>query len=55
LVAPVRLSPSVVAEREQAEGKEQQGQEKDMAGARHKHNHGNRKADSKQTHQQLPS
>jgi hypothetical protein len=30
MVAPVRFSPPVVAEREQAEGKEQQGQEKDM-------------------------
>jgi hypothetical protein len=51
LVAAVRLSPSVVAEGEQAEGKEQQGQEKDMAGGNHEHDHGNRKANSKHTHQ----
>jgi hypothetical protein len=44
----------VVAEREQAKGKEQQGQEKDMAGGNHEHDHGYRKANSKHTHQQTP-
>jgi hypothetical protein len=52
LVAPVCLSPSVVAERKQAEGKEQQGQEKDMAGAQHEYDHSNRKANGKHSHQQ---
>jgi hypothetical protein len=54
LVAAVRLSSSVLAKREQAEGKEQQGQENHMAGADDEHDHGNRKANSKQTHQQTP-
>ena len=44
----------MVPEREQAEGKEQQGEEKDVAGAHHEHDHGNRQADSKHTHQQTP-
>ncbi|HWH55635.1 MAG TPA: hypothetical protein VNT04_08675 [Gaiellaceae bacterium] len=54
MVAPVCLSPSVVAERKQAEGKEQQGQEKDMAGAQHEYDHSNRKANGKHSHQQTP-
>jgi hypothetical protein len=44
----------VVAEREQAEGKEQQRQEKDMTGGNDEHDHGNRKANSKDTHRQTP-
>jgi hypothetical protein len=53
-VAPVSLSPSVVAEGEEAEGQEQQRQEKDMAGAHHEHDHGNRQADSEHTHRGPP-
>jgi hypothetical protein len=50
-----RLSPAAVAEREQAERKEQQWQKEHMATAHNEHDHRNRKADSKHTHQRLPS
>jgi hypothetical protein len=49
------LSPAVVAEREQAERKEQQWQKENMATAHHEHEHGNCKANGKQTHQRTPS
>jgi hypothetical protein len=49
-----RLSPAAVAEREQAERKEQQWQKENMATAHHEHDHGNCKADSKYTHQRIP-
>ena len=44
-----------MAEREQAERKEQQWQKENMAAAHHEHDHGNCKADSKHTHQRTPS
>jgi hypothetical protein len=50
-----RLSPTAVAEREQAERKEQQWQKENMATAHHEHDHGNCEADSKHTHQRTPS
>jgi hypothetical protein len=48
------LPPPVVAEREQAERKEQQWQEEDMATAYYEHDQGNCKADSKHTYQRTP-
>jgi hypothetical protein len=45
----------VVAEREQAERKEQQWQKENMATAYHQDDHGNGKADRKQTDHQTPS
>jgi hypothetical protein len=45
------LSPAVAAEREQAERKEEQWQEENMATAHDEHDQGNCKADSKHTNQ----
>jgi hypothetical protein len=49
-VSDVSLVPSAMAEGEQAERKEQQGQQQDMAGGRHEDHHRNRKANRKNTH-----
>jgi hypothetical protein len=49
------LSPAVVAEREQAERKEQQWQKENVATAHNEHDQGNCKADSKHTYQTDPS
>jgi len=47
--------PAAVAEREQTERKKQQWQKENMATAHYEHDHGNRKADRKHTHQRTPS
>jgi hypothetical protein len=44
-------SPPAVAKRKQAQRKEQQRQEDDVAAAHDEHDHGDRKTDSKETHQ----
>jgi hypothetical protein len=47
--------PAAMAEREQAERKEQQWQKENMATAHHEHDYGNCKADRKHTNQRTSS